>query len=615
MALNLPIVVDFDGRGLKRAVAEFKKLETNAARAQFIINKAALPAAAALTGLAVAAVGAAKAAAADQQAQVQLAGQITRTTGATQLQIDANEAFITSVSQLAAVSDDELRPALASLVTGTKNLQTAQRLLKIALDTSAGTGLSLQAVSEGLSRGFNGNNRALAKLSPELKKLVQEGGSFADVLKVLEANFGGAAQASANTAAGGMRKFQIALDEAQEAIGEALLPYLEQLLPVLVGAADWFRRNAKAVVIAVAAFGSIAAVLVGVKAALVAYNVVAAATTLANTALATSGFAVQISTGVGIATAVAGAAALVGIGIAIKNATKANYEYAKSTVKVTEETGLMKNMIDRARQSADAERAATAAAQASRQKAAEAAKKAADAAKQLYTNTKQALADAKQQLRDYATSLADAVRGYASLSNAVQTANDSESAYNDALAERMAAYEELNKLQKSGIFTYEQMADASERVARAEAAVSAAQGKRVNYAQQFRDQISAAKRFAGQLQALIGQGLSRAGLAQLMNLGPVAGSEVAADLLAGTSGMTAASLSADLAGLDVAGAALGQSAIAGDMALLGQAGVGRTGNNVYVTVTSADPNAVVDALRRYMRQNGSVPIKVTGNTN
>jgi hypothetical protein len=100
-----------------------------------------------------------------------------------------------------------------------------------------------------------------------------------------------------------------------------------------------------------------------------------------------------------------------------------------------------------------------------------------------------------------------------------------------------------------------------------------------------------------------------------MNLGPVAGSAVAADLIAGTSGMNAASLSADLAGLSTAGDLLGGTAIAGDMGLLNQARAGQTGNNVYVTVTSADPNAVVNALRKYMRQNGAVPIKVTNKSN
>ena len=615
MAINIPLVVDFDGKGIRRAVAEFKKLETAGAKAQFIISKAALPAAAALGGLAVAATAAAKAAAEDQQAQVLLAGQLQRTTGATEAQVAANEAFIESVSKSVAVADDELRPALSILVTGTKNLATAQRLLNTALDVSAATGLNLQTVSEALSRGFAGNTRQLGLLSPELKGLIREGASFAEVLAVLDKNFGGAAQASANTAAGGMRQFQIALSEAQESIGQALLPYMQQLLPLLVTGAEWFQRNAKAVGIAALALGSLATVFVGLKAALVAYNVVAALTTAANTALATSGFAVQISTGVGIATAIAGAAALTGIAIAIQRATKANYEYANSTKKATAEVGIMKNMLDRAKASADAERLAQAKANANTQKVTTSVSNAASKAKTAFQNLKTQIAEAKETLRDYARSLADTVRGMVSLSNAVQLTNDRETVYNDALKERLEAYEELNKLQKSGIFTYEQMAEASERVAKAEAAVSAAQGQRTSVAQQFRDQIAAAKKFAGQLQQLIGQGLSRAGLAQLLNLGPVAGSQVAADLLAGVNGMTAATLSADLAGLDVAAAGLGETAIAGDMALLNAASAGRTGNNVYVTVTSADPNAVVEALRKYMRQNGSIPIKVTNKTN
>lgn len=41
---------------------------------------------------------------------------------------------------------------------------------------------------------------------------------------------------------------------------------------------------------------------------------------------------------------------------------------------------------------------------------------------------------------------------------------------------------------------------------------------------------------------------------------------------------------------------------------------GMGGGNTYITVqvTSADPNAVVDALRRYQRQNGALPVRVAG---
>ena len=41
------------------------------------------------------------------------------------------------------------------------------------------------------------------------------------------------------------------------------------------------------------------------------------------------------------------------------------------------------------------------------------------------------------------------------------------------------------------------------------------------------------------------------------------------------------------------------------------AGGGMGGNTVNINVNGGDPNAVVDALRTYMRQNGSVPIKVS----
>jgi hypothetical protein len=35
------------------------------------------------------------------------------------------------------------------------------------------------------------------------------------------------------------------------------------------------------------------------------------------------------------------------------------------------------------------------------------------------------------------------------------------------------------------------------------------------------------------------------------------------------------------------------------------------GNNVTINVNGGDPQAVVDALRRYMQLNGSVPIRVS----
>jgi hypothetical protein len=610
MSIILNIVADANLKGIKSAIKEFESLKTNGEKASFAIRKAALPAAAAVAGLAAAGLSAAKAAADEELAMKKLATQINNSTNATTAQISANEAFIGRLQYTAAVSDDELRPALSSLVTATQDLQHAQRLLGVALDVSAATGMDLGSVSQALSRGFSGNMRSLAALSPELKTAIKNGADFSDVLKILESNFGGASDAAANTAAGGLKKMQIALDDAQETIGMALVPYLVEFADALAGAAKFVRENTPLVIAFAIGLGGLATALLAVKAAMVVYNAIAAITTAANTALAISGFAVQISTGVGIATAIAGAAALVALGVTIRNATKAQNDYANATNKAAEETGYLKNQIDKAREAADKARQAEAAGIAAAEKAKAASDKAKAAAKSLFESTKKAIEAGKQALREYASSLADAVRGWISLSSAVSSATDSENTYQDALKERMDAYEELNKLQAKGLYTTEEMAAATERVAKAEAGLNTAQSQRTNYSQQFAEQIAAAKKFGGQLQQLIAAGLGRSGLAQLMNLGPVAGSQVAADLLAGTGGMTVASLNADLGAIDTAGEALGGAAIAGDMSLLNQASATRSGNTISITVTSADPNAVVAALQKYVRTSGPVPIRI-----
>jgi hypothetical protein len=610
MSIILSIVTDANLKGLKGAIKEFESLKTNGQRASFAISKAALPAAAAVAGLAAAGLAAARAAAEEQLAMKKLATQINNSTKATTAQISANEDFISRLQYTAAVSDDQLRPALSTLVTATQDLSHAQRLLQVALNVSAATGMDLGSVSQALSRGFSGNMRSLAALSPELKTAIKNGADFSEVLKILESNFGGASDAAANTAAGGLAKMQIALDDAQETIGNALVPYLVEFADALAGAAKWVKENTGIAIAFGIAVGGIAVALLAAKAAFVVYNAIAAVTTAANTALAVSGFAVQISTGVGIATAIAGAAALAGIAVMIKRATDANHAYSDSTREAAEETGYLKNQIDRAREAGDRRRQAEAAGIVAAEKAKAASNKAAAAAKTLFESTKKAIEQAKQSLRDYATGLADAVRGWISLSSAVSGATDSETAYQDALKERMDAYAELNKLQQSGLYTTEQMAAATERVAKAEAGLNTAQSQRKSYSQQFAEQIAAAKKFSGQLQTLIGMNLGRAGLAQLMNLGPIAGSEVAAELISGAGGMTVASLNADLGAIDAAGDALGTDAIAGDMSLLNQASATRSGNTISITVTSADPNAVVAALQKYVRTSGPVPIRI-----
>ena len=166
MAITIPILTDFDGRGIDRGIKQFGQLETKGQKAGFLIKKAALPAAAALAGLGAAAFVSAKAAAEDAAAQDKLAGTLQRVTGASTAVVASTEDYITTLSQAVGVADDELRPALGKLATATKDVGKAQDLLNIALDVSAQTGKPLEAVTTGLAKAYGGNLGALKKLIP-----------------------------------------------------------------------------------------------------------------------------------------------------------------------------------------------------------------------------------------------------------------------------------------------------------------------------------------------------------------------------------------------------------------------------------------------------------------
>jgi hypothetical protein len=309
MAIRIPIVTDFQGDGLKKTFEEFKKLETNAEKASFALRKAFVPATAALAALGAGLVMTAKAAAEDQAAQAQLARQLQATTGATDGQIKANEDFISTLSRSAAVADDELRPALSSLVRGTGDLATAQDALKTVLDVSAATGKGVQEVADAVSKAYGGNTKAIKQLSPELFKLIKDGASVDEVMQSLSSTFGGAASTAANTAQGKFKNLTIQLGEAKEAIGTALLPVVEIMVGAFTNFAVWAQKNAGVILGIATAIGAIAAAIVGTNIALAAWKTVSVITIGINYALAASFTAVQVATGIGIAVVVAGIAA------------------------------------------------------------------------------------------------------------------------------------------------------------------------------------------------------------------------------------------------------------------------------------------------------------------
>lgn len=294
---------------------------------------------------------ASQAAVEDTKSQELLANQLRNSANATDAQIKAVEKSIGKMQVQAAVADDTLRPAFAQLTRATGDTAESTKLLDLALDISAGSGKSLEAVTMALTKAYNGQFGALTKLGvpmtdqianakdaeriqKELNKALddqrlalelygesskefvtasQKVAEKQDTLNQLTAEgvdwqgqlaeaFAGSAEAAANTDP--YQRMNILFGELQEQVGLALLPYLQQFSQWLAkpGTTDLIQGIVDIIVGLIKNFGELVTLAVRYKDALIplagavgtlttawkAYNVVSALSVSGTNALALS---------------------------------------------------------------------------------------------------------------------------------------------------------------------------------------------------------------------------------------------------------------------------------------------------------------------------------------
>jgi hypothetical protein len=154
---------------------------------------------------------------ADTKSQVVLANAMRNTANATDEQVASTEAFILTLQNQTAIVDDELRPAMGQLLRMTGDVTTAQSLLALATDVSAGSGKDLAAVSKAVGMAYRGNYTQLIRLGLVAK-------NSKDPLGDLQKNFEGMAIAAADTDP--YKKMGVIFGELSETIGQYLVPYL-----------------------------------------------------------------------------------------------------------------------------------------------------------------------------------------------------------------------------------------------------------------------------------------------------------------------------------------------------------------------------------------------------
>jgi hypothetical protein len=180
----------------------------------------------------------------DAAAQTKLAITLKNVTGATEAQIKATEDYITQTSLAFGVTDDELRPSLERLARSTGDLQKAQELQTIAIDVAAGSGKSLEAVTNAMAKAAEGNSASLAKLGIGLSSTELKTMSLDQITARLAETFEGQAAAKADTFAGQMNRLNIAFDEAKETVGtfilQAITPIVENIVNKIMPALSDF---------------------------------------------------------------------------------------------------------------------------------------------------------------------------------------------------------------------------------------------------------------------------------------------------------------------------------------------------------------------------------------
>ena len=286
--ISIPIISEFNAKGIDRAKKEFKQLETVGQKAQFAIKKAALPATLALGALAAGAkkaidageaVGTANArieqinksmnlfgSQTDKVTQrlIKLAETTAMNTGMDNLSIKATQAKLLTFAELAKTADKAggafdraNKAALDMAAAGFGNAESnAVQLGKALNDPIKGvTALTKSGVT------FTAQEKEKIKVLVESNKMLE---AQELVLKAIEKQVGGTAEATANDT----DKMREGFAQFTQSLGLALLPVLEKVTPLLLQMASWAKDNPGVFMAIAAAVGALSVSILAVNAAM-----------------------------------------------------------------------------------------------------------------------------------------------------------------------------------------------------------------------------------------------------------------------------------------------------------------------------------------------------------
>jgi phage-related minor tail protein len=292
VALSIPIISEFNGKGIDKAIKEFKQLEGAGKKAQFALKKAALPAIAALGALGLAAKGAIAAGEAAATANARIA-QINESMGLFGDTTDnVNKRLIdyaNATARATGVDQNSIKATQAKLLTFKELAQSADkvggafdRATKAAIDMAAAGFGDAEANAVQLGKALNDPIKGITALAKsgvtftaqekeKIKTLVESNKTLEAqqlILAAIETQVGGTAEATANDS----DKMKVAFSQVSESIGIILLPMFQKLSAILVQVADFAVENSKVMVILGGVVGGLAVAILAANAAMKVYQ-------------------------------------------------------------------------------------------------------------------------------------------------------------------------------------------------------------------------------------------------------------------------------------------------------------------------------------------------------
>lgn len=138
-------------------------------------------------------------------------------------QLERIKRTASDLQRVTATGDDAFLDYAATLLNVGVAADDVDAALRAVADTAVAVNQAPEAIIRALAAVRSGEVGRLGQLVPELKDVVDAGGSAADVIKVLAERFGGAAEAIADTPFGQYRQELNLVGDAQEKVGEALV--------------------------------------------------------------------------------------------------------------------------------------------------------------------------------------------------------------------------------------------------------------------------------------------------------------------------------------------------------------------------------------------------------